>query len=109
MTKLDILWELILLILKSNLRHPKLLLVIIFSFPLSLLPSLVKAQEAYKLINLGDRHKQLNLLSPQNQEQQQTNIVTPKERISRTPQSIKIDNFEIVGDLTEYFILNKCY
>ena len=97
MTKLDILWEFILLTFKSNLRHPKILFVIIFSFPLSLLPSLVKAQEAYKFIDLGDRHKQFNLLSPQNQEQQQTNIVTPKERISRTPQSIKIDNFEIVG------------
>ena len=97
MTKLEILWELILLTFKSNLRPHQLAFIIAFSFPLSLLPSLVKAQEAQKLIDSRDRYQQLNLLSPQKQKQQQTDIVTELEQIGKVPQSIKIDHFEIVG------------
>ena len=91
MTKLDILWKLILLNFQSNSSYHKISFTIIFSFSISLLPSLVKAQEEYKLIDLDNQNKQFHLFSPQIQNQQARDIVRQEEQISRRPKSIKID------------------
>ena len=97
MNKLDILWKLLLLNLRKNLRYHKVAFIIIFSFPLTLLPTLVKAQSAYKLIDPGNQSKQFNLLIPQSQKQQQTNIVGEEERSGKIPKTITVNSFEIVG------------
>ena len=97
MTKLDILWELLLLISQRNLGHQKLLFILIFSFSLSLLPSLVKAQEARNFIDSINQNEQFNLSSPQSHKQQQTTVVRPEDKVSRIPKSVTIEVFEIVG------------
>ena len=101
MNKLYILWKLLLLNLNSNLCHHRILFIIIFSFPLSLLPSSVKAQSAYKLIDPDNYNQQynqqFNLLFSQSQNQQQTNLIREEERISKVPESITVSSFEIVG------------
>ena len=97
MNKLDILWEFLWLNFNSNLRHYKVSLIIIFCFPLSLLPSLVKAHSAHKLIDSNNQNRQFDLFPSQIQKQQQINTIRQEDRVSSIPESIKIDNFEIVG------------
>ena len=96
MTQLDILWKL-LLSLKLNLRHHKRLFIVIFSFPLCLLPSLVQAQSVHQFVDSDNQNKQFNLLSPQSPKQPQTNIVIPEDQIDNIPKSVTIESFEIIG------------
>lgn len=98
MAKLDILHELLLLKIKSNLYCHKLLFIL-FIFPLSinLRTSLAKAQPVDKLINSTNENKQFNLYPPQNQKQQPTTIVKQKNNLGTIPESITVKQFEIVG------------
>ena len=98
MTHLDRLWKLPLSNFKIDLTScQKSLTIIATSLCLSLLPSSVKAQNPYKLINSSNYNNSINPSSLHSQNLPTPNIIQPEDEGIQTDTSVVVNEFEILG------------